>query len=109
MAARSSNKIIQETFNPLLQPIIDLTSEDNIIYQDNQTYAGPSAFESYTEKFVDFESLKANNIDVQDLFYNQKWGNYFEMLNGFVYYDIVKYFWQKAYVYDRKCADKEYK
>ncbi|KAK2386168.1 hypothetical protein QL285_060090 [Trifolium repens] len=31
------------------------------------------------------------------------------MLNGFVYYDIVKYFWQKAKVYDRASADKEYK
>ncbi|KAK2428479.1 hypothetical protein QL285_026999 [Trifolium repens] len=31
------------------------------------------------------------------------------MLNGFIYYDIVKYFWQKATVYDRASADKEYK
>ncbi|WJX57373.1 NADH:ubiquinone reductase (H(+)-translocating) [Trifolium repens] len=109
MAARSSNEIIQEPFNPSLPPIIDLNSKDNLVYQHNQTDAGPDSYDFYTEKFVDFESLKANGIDVQNLFFDQKWENYFEMLNGFVYYDIVKYFWQKAKVFDRASADEEYK
>ncbi|KAK2414776.1 hypothetical protein QL285_037329 [Trifolium repens] len=109
MAARSSNEIVQEPFNPTLPPIIDLNSEDNLVYQHNQTDAGPDAYDFYTEKFVDFDSLKANGIDVQSLFYDQQWENYFEMLNGFVYYDIVKYFWQKAKVYDRASADEEYR
>ncbi|KAK2452028.1 hypothetical protein QL285_011031 [Trifolium repens] len=109
MAARSSNEIIQEPFNPSLPPIIDLNSKDNLVYQHNQTDAGPDSYEFYTEKFVDFESLKANGIDVQNLFFDQKWENYFEMLNGFVYYDLVKYFWQKAKVFDRASADEEYK
>ncbi|KAK2422860.1 hypothetical protein QL285_033358 [Trifolium repens] len=109
MVARSSNEIVQEPFNPTLPPIIDLNSEDNLIYEHHQTDAGPDAYDFYTEKFVDFESLKANGIDIQHLFYDQQWQNYFEMLNGFVYYDIVKYFWQKAKVYDRASADEEYK
>ncbi|KAK2436385.1 hypothetical protein QL285_021383 [Trifolium repens] len=109
MAARSSNEIVQEPFNPTLPPIIDLNSKDNLVYKHHQTDAGPDAYDFFTEKFVDFESLKANGIDFQYLFYNQQWQNYFEMLNGFVYYDIVKYFWQKAKVYDRASADKEYK
>ncbi|KAK2415428.1 hypothetical protein QL285_037909 [Trifolium repens] len=109
MAARSSNEIVQEPFNPTLPPIIDLNSKDNLVYQHNQTDAGPNAYDFYTEKFVDFESLKANGIDIQNLFFDQKWENYFDMLNGFVYYDIVKYFWQKAKVYDRASADEEYK
>ncbi|KAK2361965.1 hypothetical protein QL285_087067 [Trifolium repens] len=109
MAARSSNEIIQEPYNPSLPPIIDLNSEDNLVYEHHQTDAGPDAYDFFTEKFVDFDSLKANEIDIQYLFYNQQWQNYFEMLNGFVYYDIVKYFWQKAKVYDRASADKEYK
>ncbi|KAK2372398.1 hypothetical protein QL285_073534 [Trifolium repens] len=108
MAARSSNEIVQEPFNPTLPPIIDLNSKDNLVYEHHQTDAGPDAYDFFTEKFVDFESLKANGIDIQYLFYNQQWQNYFEMLNGFVYYDIVKYFWQKAKVYDRASADKEY-
>ncbi|KAK2382117.1 hypothetical protein QL285_069671 [Trifolium repens] len=107
MAARSSNEIIQEPYNPELSPIIDLNS--NISYENHTTDAGPDAYNFCTEKFVDFESLKANGIDIQYLFFNQKWKNYFEMLNGFVYYDIVKYFWQKARIYDRASADKEYK
>ncbi|KAK2427518.1 hypothetical protein QL285_026092 [Trifolium repens] len=109
MAARSSNEIIQEPYNPTLPPIIDLNSEDNLVYEHHRTDAGPDAYDFFTEKFVDFESLKANGIDIQHLFYNQKWENYFEMLNGFVYYDIVKYFWQKAKIYDRASADEEYK
>ncbi|KAK2456882.1 hypothetical protein QL285_004209 [Trifolium repens] len=107
MAARSSNEIIQEPYNPSLPPIIDFNSD--IVYEHHTTDAGPDAYDFFTEKFVDFESLKANGIDIQYLFDNQKWQNYFEMLNGFVYYDIVKYFWQKAKVYDRASADKEYK
>ncbi|KAK2404116.1 hypothetical protein QL285_053491 [Trifolium repens] len=109
MAARSSNEIVQEPFNPTLPPIIDLNSKDNLVYEHHQTDAGPDSYDFFTEKFVDFESLKANGIDIQYLFYNQQWQNYFEMLNGFVYYGIVKYFWKKAKVYDRASADKEYK
>jgi hypothetical protein len=65
--------------------------------------------EFLTEKFVDFESLRINGIDVQSLFFDQQWGNYFDMLNGFVYYDIVKYFWNKATIFDKFSADEEVK
>ncbi|KAK2415865.1 hypothetical protein QL285_038311 [Trifolium repens] len=107
MAARSSNEIVQRPFNPVLPPVIDLKSQARLVVKENQTDAGPEAFEFVTEKFVDFKSLKANEIDVQGLFYDQQWKNYFEMLNGFVYYDTVKYFWQKATVFDRFSADEE--
>jgi hypothetical protein len=107
MAAQPSNVIVQRPFNPVLPPVIDLKSQARLVIKDNQTNAGPEAFEFVTEKFVDFESLKANGIDVQCLFYDQQWKNYFEMLNGFVYYDIVKYFWQIATVFDRFSADEE--
>ncbi|WJX24598.1 hypothetical protein P8452_13686 [Trifolium repens] len=107
MAARSSNEIVQRPFNPVLLPVIDLKSLEKLVVKENQTDAGPEAFEFITEKFVDFESLQANGVDVQNLFFDQQWKNYFEMLNGFVYYDIVKYFWQKATVFDRISADEE--
>ena len=45
MAARSSNEIVQEPFNPTLPPIIDLNSKDNLVYQHNQTDAGPDSYE----------------------------------------------------------------
>jgi hypothetical protein len=63
--------------------------------------------EIITEKFVDFESFKVNGIDIQSLFFDQQWGNYFDMLNGFVYYDIAKYFWKKATIFDKFSADEE--
>ncbi|KAK2363157.1 hypothetical protein QL285_088166 [Trifolium repens] len=107
MAARSSNEIVQRPFNPILPPVIDLKSQEKLVFKDNVTDAGPESFEFVTEKFVDFESFKVNGIDIQSLFYDQQWKNYFEMLNGFVYYDIVKYFWQKATIFDKFNADEE--
>ncbi|KAK2428911.1 hypothetical protein QL285_027395 [Trifolium repens] len=107
MTARPSNEIVQRPFNLVLPPVIDLSSQARLILKENATDAGPEAFEFVTEKFVDFESFKINGIDIQSLFYDQQWKNYFEMLNGFVYYDIVKYFWQKATIFDKFCADEE--
>ncbi|KAK2410595.1 hypothetical protein QL285_045952 [Trifolium repens] len=109
MAARSSNEIVQRPFNLVLPPVIDLKSQEKLVFKDNETVAGPESFEFITEKFVDFESLKVNGIDIQSLFYDQQWKNYFEMLNGFVYYDIVKYFWQKATIFDKFNSDEEVK
>ncbi|KAK2374568.1 hypothetical protein QL285_075521 [Trifolium repens] len=107
MTARPSNEIVQRPFNPVLPPVIDLSSQARLVFKDNVTNAGPEAFEFITEKFVDFESFKVNGIDIQSLFFDQQWKNYFEMLNGFVYYDIVKYFWQKATIFDKFSADEE--
>ncbi|KAK2393124.1 NADH:ubiquinone reductase (H(+)-translocating) [Trifolium repens] len=107
MAARPSSEIVQRPFNPVLPPVIDLKSQEKLVFKDNVTDAGPESFEFVTEKFVDFERFKVNGIDIQSLFYDQQWKNYFEMLNGFVYYDIVKYFWQKATIFDKFNADEE--
>ncbi|KAK2373257.1 hypothetical protein QL285_074305 [Trifolium repens] len=107
MAARPSSEIVQRPFNPVLPPVIDLKSQEKLVFKDNVTDAGPESFEFVTEKFVDFESFKVNGIDIQSLFYDEQWNNYFEMLNGFVYYDIVKYFWQKATIFDKFNADEE--
>ncbi|KAK2403232.1 hypothetical protein QL285_052688 [Trifolium repens] len=107
MTAQPFRNIVQRAFNPELPPVIDLSSQAKLVVKDNTTDAGPEAFEFVTEKFVDFDSLKENGIDIQSLFYDQQWRNYFEMLNGFVYYDIVKYFWQKATIFDKFSADEE--
>ncbi|KAK2382302.1 hypothetical protein QL285_069847 [Trifolium repens] len=109
MAAQPSRTIVQRPFNPVLPPVIDLTSQATLVVPDNTTDCGTEAMEFLTEKFVDFESLRINGIDVQSLFLDQQWGNYFDMLNGFVYYDIVKYFWNKATIFDKFSADEEVK
>ncbi|KAK2423095.1 hypothetical protein QL285_033572 [Trifolium repens] len=109
MAAQPKRTIVQRPFNPELPPVIDLTSQATLVVPDNTTDCGMEAMEFITEKFVDFESLKLNDIDIQKLFFDQQWGNYFEMLNGFVYYDIVKYFWNKATIFDKFSAEEEVK
>ncbi|WJX51640.1 hypothetical protein P8452_37817 [Trifolium repens] len=107
MTAQPSAIIVQEPFDPELVPVIDLTSQASFVDRPSSTDCGRDAMEFLTEKFVDFEILKLNGIDVQSLFYDQQWGNYFHMLNGFVYYDIVKNFWHKAYVFDEFSANEE--
>ncbi|KAK2368768.1 hypothetical protein QL285_081940 [Trifolium repens] len=109
MAVQPSRNIVQHPFNPVLPPVIDLNSQASFVEAPNTNDCGREGMEFITEKFVDFESLKVNDIDIKDLFYDQQWGNYFDMLNGFVYYDIVKNFWNKAYVFDKFAADEEVK
>jgi hypothetical protein len=56
---------------------------------------------------VDFESLRANGKEVGKIFLSQQWKNYFDLLNGLVYYNLIKEFWVKAYVYDESRAKNE--
>ncbi|KAK2420575.1 hypothetical protein QL285_031286 [Trifolium repens] len=107
MTSQPSHVIVQEPFDTELVPVIDLTSQASFVNRPASTDYGREVMEFLTEKFVDFESLRLNGIDVQSLFYDQQWGNYFDMLNGFVYYDIVKNFWHKAYVFDEFSANEE--
>ncbi|KAK2374961.1 hypothetical protein QL285_075887 [Trifolium repens] len=107
MTAQPSRVIIQQPYNPELPPVIDLNSQATLTEPQNSNDRGREAMEFLTEKFVDFESLKVNDIDIKDLFYDQQWGNYFDMLDGFVYFDIVKNFWNKATVFDEYSADEE--
>ncbi|KAK2397478.1 hypothetical protein QL285_059047 [Trifolium repens] len=107
MTAQPSAIIVQEPFDPELVPVIDLTSQASFVDRPPSTDCGRETMEFLTEKFVNFQSLRLNGIDVQSLFYDQQWGNYFDMLNGFVYYDIVKNFWHKAYVFDEFSVNEE--
>ncbi|KAK2361357.1 hypothetical protein QL285_086517 [Trifolium repens] len=107
MTAQPSRNIVQRPFNPELPLVINLNSQASFEEPPNSNDCGREAMEFLTEKFVDFESLKLNDIDIQKLFYDQQWGNYFDMLNGFVYYDIVKNFWNKATIFDEFNAEEE--
>jgi hypothetical protein len=109
MAAQPSTtrKIVQRPFNPELVPVINLNSQAILVDPPNTMDCRRENMEFFPECMVDFESLKANGIDIMDLFYDQQWKNYFEMLNGFIYYDIVINFWNKAYVYDQAAAKEE--
>jgi hypothetical protein len=109
MAAQpsSTRQIVQKPFNPVLPSVVNLNSQATLNDPPNTNDCGREGMEFFTECFVDFESLRVNGVDIQNLFYDQQWGNYFDMLNGFVYYDIVKNFWNKAYIYDKFKADEE--
>ncbi|KAK2362584.1 hypothetical protein QL285_087637 [Trifolium repens] len=85
MTAQPSRNIVQRVFNPVLPPVIDLSSQAKLVVKDNATDAGPEAFEFVTEKFVDFDSLKENGIDIQSLFYDQQWRWTLKMKLNFEY------------------------
>jgi hypothetical protein len=77
MASSSSRGIVQGPYNPVFPPVIDFNSQESLTNPPNTNNCGRAGMEFVTEKFVDFESLKANGIDIQSLFYDQQWENYF--------------------------------
>jgi hypothetical protein len=100
MAAQPSSTptIIQKPYNPNLPPMINLNFNATLVDPPNTMDCGRSSMEFFPECMVDFESLRVNGKDIAYLFMDQQWKNYFDMLNGFVYYDIVRNFWVKTYV-----------
>jgi hypothetical protein len=72
MTAQPSRQIVQRPFNPELPPMIDLNSQASLEEPPNTNDCGREGMKFHTEKFVDFESLKVNGVDIQDLFYDQQ-------------------------------------
>jgi len=59
------------------------------------------------ERPVDFASLIQHGCDIVDFYEAQDLGSYFSMLNGPTYESLVKHFWVRASVYDKKAAKLE--
>lgn len=59
------------------------------------------------ESLVDFVSLKKYNVDMKALVEAQKLSEYFKMLNGPTYQNLVKDLWVRAEVYKGKDAKVE--
>jgi len=59
------------------------------------------------ESPVDFTSLKRNGLDMEALISAQNMFDYFHMLNGPTYVNLVKEFWIRAEVYDVESAKSE--
>jgi hypothetical protein len=106
MAAQpsSTSKIVQAPYKSTLPPVINLKSQATLVDPPNTMDCGRDCFGFNTECMVDFESLKANGRDVAYLFMGQQWKKYFEMLNGLVYFDLVRNFWVKAFVFNEVAA-----
>jgi hypothetical protein len=103
----STPTIVRKPYNLELHPVINLSNNANLANPPNTMDCGRSSMEFFPECMVDFEILRVNGRDIEHLFIDQQWKNYFEMLNGFVYYDIVRNFWVKAYVSDQAAAKEE--
>jgi len=56
------------------------------------------------ENPVDFLSLAYHGCDIKKYYEAQDLINYFDMLNGPTYTNLVRHFWVRAQVYDRKAA-----
>jgi hypothetical protein len=101
------NGVTQEPDNPKLEPVINIHSGASFIKADNTTAFGEFGLHPNIERAVDFESLRVNKNDVRSILLSQQWDHYFEMLNGPVYYDLVRKLWSKAYVFDRIFTDNQ--
>ena len=56
---------------------------------------------------VDFVSLAHHGCDIKKYYEAHNLINYFDMLNGPTYMNLVRHFWVIAQVYDRKAAQLE--
>jgi len=59
------------------------------------------------ECLVGFESIKRNGFDVIPYLVTQGFDDYFRMLNGPLYRELVKELWVRAEVYDEDAAKME--
>ena len=59
------------------------------------------------ESSVDFASLKRNGVDMEALISAQKMFDYFHMLNGPTFVNLVKEFWIRAEVCDVETAKSQ--
>jgi len=56
---------------------------------------------------VDFVSLAHHGCEIKKYYEAQNLINYFDMVNGPTYMNLVRHFWFRAQVYDRKAAQLE--
>jgi len=59
------------------------------------------------ESPVDFMSLAHHGCELRDIYHAQDLDDYFGMLNGPTYMNLVRHFWVRSQVYDRKAAQME--
>ncbi|MCH82653.1 hypothetical protein A2U01_0003464, partial [Trifolium medium] len=95
----ASSSAVQNPLNPLGLPQIISIGKSFLVTGDVMQF-DPSLLKFCYDKMVDFESLKVNGFDVEELFLNQGWKRYFEMLNSPIFTKLIKEFWMKSKVYD---------
>jgi hypothetical protein len=59
------------------------------------------------ENPVDFTSLAHHGCNIRKYYEAQDLINYFDMLNGPTYMNLIRHFWVRAHVYDHQAAKLE--
>jgi len=59
------------------------------------------------ESSVDFTSLSYHGCNIKEYYESQNLMDYFNMLKGPTYMSLVRHFWVRAHVYDRKATQQE--
>jgi len=59
------------------------------------------------ENPVDFKSLTFHGCDIKEFYAAQGWLQYFNLLNGPTYKALVRHFWVRASIYDKKATEEE--
>jgi hypothetical protein len=79
-------------------------SESGSVYKEKTMDIPWKSLIVQIESPVDFASLKKYKVDMEGLVDTQKLSEYFKMLNGPTYVNLVKDFWLRAEVYNGKPA-----
>ena len=79
---------------------MQLTSGSNYSIKPLTMSIPTDSLEVQIESLVDFASLKLNDVDMEALISAQKMFDYFHLLNGPTYVNLVKEFWIRAEVCD---------
>jgi hypothetical protein len=68
----TNGQIVQKPYNPELLAVINLNSKATLVNPPNTMDCGRESMEFFPECMVDYESLRANGIDIKRLFYDQQ-------------------------------------
>jgi hypothetical protein len=86
-----------------------VVARKNTTFDGNSMEFSEDLLKLNPEKPIDFKSLKENGFDLEQLFNDQGWKKYFDLLNGPIYTELIKLFWMNAYVYNEAAAKLEEK
>jgi len=86
---------------------MQLTTGSNYSIKPKTMYFPLDSLDVQIESPVDFTSLKRNGLDIEALIFAQNMFDYFHMLNGPTYVNLVKDFWIRAEVSDVESAKSQ--
>ncbi|RHN60096.1 hypothetical protein MtrunA17_Chr4g0021651 [Medicago truncatula] len=88
-------------------PTFNINTNKSYILKDRTIFVSMNNLDVQVECPVDFGSLERNGVDIKGYFSAQHMDDYFKMLNRPSYLNMVKDFWVRAEVYDRRDAEDE--